>query len=224
MTLLSASLQFPTVVFTIGLGIALLYWVFVLLGMLDLDLFGGGDLAGAGKGLGDVIASGKGGAEALKGGHDADGLLGGVPVTISLSIVLLAGWCGSLLTMQYGGPSLASALGKWVPALVLPLSLVVAILIASVLVRPLRRVFRVTEAKSRRAYVGHACTISTGRVDAAFGQADLIDGGSSLVIQVRCDLPGSALGRGDRARIVGFDDAREAFVVEPDLHAEPSAP
>ena len=41
MTLIDASLQFPTVVFTIGLGIVLVYWLFVLLGALDIDLLGG---------------------------------------------------------------------------------------------------------------------------------------------------------------------------------------
>jgi len=40
--LLSASLTFPTVVFTVGLGIALVYWLFVRLGALDIDLFHGG--------------------------------------------------------------------------------------------------------------------------------------------------------------------------------------
>ena len=39
--LLAASLEFPTVVFTIVLGIVLVYWLFVLLGALDIDLFGG---------------------------------------------------------------------------------------------------------------------------------------------------------------------------------------
>ena len=36
--LIEAAVHFPTVVFTIGLGIALVYWVFVLLGALDLDI------------------------------------------------------------------------------------------------------------------------------------------------------------------------------------------
>lgn len=209
MTLIQASLQFPTVVFTIGLGIALVYWVFVLLGALDIDLFG--DAGGAGKGLGDALTAGKGGAQA---DGDGDGLIGTVPVTISLSVLLLAGWCGSLLTMHYAAPSLAPTFGKWLPALVLPATLIAAILVTSIAVRPLRKVFHVAEGKSRRDYIGHTCTIITGRVDHDFGQADLEDGGTVLRIAVRMDASERKLGRGDRALIIDYDNAREAYVVE----------
>lgn len=227
MTLLEASLQFPTVVFTIGLGIALFYWVFVLLGALDIDLLGGGhDVSGVAKGLGDVMTAGKGGAEALKLGHgDGDGDVDGdggfletiglstVPLTISLSVVVLAGWCGCLLIMSYGQPVLAG-LGRWLPLVVLPGVLVLAVIVASIAVRPLRKVFNVTEGKSNRDYIGHSCTITTGHVDAGFGQATIEDGGTVLVIAVRCDHK-SKLARGDRALVIDFDTAREAYVVEP---------
>ncbi|WP_437730544.1 glycine zipper family protein [Sorangium sp. So ce1335] len=44
---LAASLMFPAVIFTVVLALALIYWLFVLLGALDLDLLGGahGDAA-----------------------------------------------------------------------------------------------------------------------------------------------------------------------------------
>lgn len=212
MTLVQASLQFPTVVFTIGLGIALVYWVFVLVGALDIDLFG--DAGGAAKGLGDVLTAGKGGAEALKAHGDGDGLIGTVPITISLSVLLLAGWCGSLLIMHYAAPSLSPTFGKWLPALVLPLTLIAAIVVTSIAVRPLRKVFHVSEGKSRRDYIGHTCTIITGRVDHDFGQADLEDGGTVLRIAVRSDASGRKLGRGDRALVIDYDNAREAYLVE----------
>ena len=215
--LVQASLEFPTVAFTIALGIALVYWLFVLLGALDIDLFGHGgdvdvDVSGAAKGIGEAITGGaKGGAEALHGGHadlDADGDfdgggiwsglgLGAVPVTISVSIILLVCWSGSLLTMHYLIDG--SSIEGWFPAL---------------LVRPLAPVFALQEGKSNSDYVGHTCTVSTGRVDDGFGQATVEDGGTVLVIPVRCDQPGK-LGRGDKALIIEFDPARQAYVVEP---------
>lgn len=226
MTLLEASLQFPTVVFTIGLGIALFYWVFVLLGALDIDLLGGGhDVSGAAKGLGELAGAGKGASEALKVGEDGDGDvdgdggvldaigLGTVPLTISFSIILLAGWCGSLLLMTYGASAL-SGLGRWLPLVVLPGVLIAAVLVASIAVRPLRKVFNISEGKSNRDYIGHVCVVTTGRVDAGFGQATIEDGGTVLVIAVRCDQE-SKLARGDRALVIDFDTAREAYVVEP---------
>lgn len=223
MTLVDASLQFPTVVFTIGLGIALFYWVFVLVGALDIDVLGGADVSGAAKGLGDLAGSaGNGGAEMVKlGGKGEAGegdlmkLMGfsSVPVTISLSVILLLGWCGSLLVMNYGAAAL-SGFGRWLPLIALPTVLILAIIVASFAVRPLGKVFRVSEGKFNRDYVGHLCTVTTSRVDAGFGQATIEDGGTVLLVPVRCDQD-NKLARGDRALVIDFDTAREAYVVEP---------
>jgi hypothetical protein len=92
--------------------------------------------------------------------------------------------------------------------------IVIGIPLAGQLVRPLGPVFELKEGKSNRDYVGHFCTITTGKVDDGFGQATVEDGGTVLVIPVRCDKSG-ALGRGHKALIIDFDTAREAYVVEP---------
>lgn len=225
--LVVASLQFPTVVFTIVLGIVLVYWLFVLIGALDIDLLGGGDVdvSGAAKGIGDVLTGGaKGGAEAFHAGGDVDvdvdgdvdggglwhGLgLGDVPVTISVSLITLIAWCGALLSMHY-----VAGTAAWWSVVILVLAVVIALPIAAVLIRPIAPVFAVKEGKSNADYVGHACTITTGRVDDSFGQATIEDGGTVLIIAVRCDEPG-VLARGDKALIIDFDRDRQAYVVEP---------
>lgn len=230
MNLVEASLRFPTVVFSVGLSVALIYWVFVLLGALDINLFGGDadvDVSGAAKGVGDAITGGaKGGAEALKGGAealkgvdiDADvslwaGLgLGKVPITVALSAVFFVCWPLSLLAMHYG-PALVGT-GSWVGPAVLPATLIVGLPLAGLLVRPLGGVFELREGKSSRDYIGHTCTITTGRVDDGFGQATVEDGGTVLVIPVRCDRAG-ALARNDKALIIDFDPERHAYLVEP---------
>lgn len=214
--LLEASLRFPTVIFTIGLGIALVYWLFVLLGALDIDLFGGGDVSGATKGA----------AEAIKGVHaDGDGVHGGdggvwhalglasVPITISFSVIVLVCWVASLLGMSYASAAVGGLAG-WLPAVMLLLVIVVGIPVGGLLVRPLGPLFEMNEGKHNLDYVGFTCTITTGRVDDGFGQATVEDGGTVLVIPVRCDKPG-ALGRGHKAVIIDFDTSREAYVVEP---------
>lgn len=199
--LVEASLRFPTVIFSIGLGIALVYWAFVLLGALDIDVLG----------TGDASVAAKGGAEALK-GHDADLLgLGRVPLTISLSVVLLGGWCASLLGNYYGTRAFGDHL--WIPIAVLLLALLVALPVAAVCVKPLAPLFAVREGKSNKDYIGHTCTVTTGHVDDNFGQATVEDGGTVLVIAVRCDRPG-ALTRGAKALIVDFDPARQAYLVD----------
>jgi hypothetical protein len=228
--LATASLEFPTVVFTIVLGIVLVYWLFVLVGALDIDLFGGDvdiDVSGAAKGIGDVLTGGaKGGAEAFHadaggdvdagadGDVDGGGLwhglgLGDVPVTISVSLIVVTSWCGSLLVMHYAGGT-----GGWLRLVVLVVAVLVALPIAALLVRPLAPVFAVKEGKSNADYIGHSCTISTGSVDDNFGQATVEDGGTVLVIQVRHGERGK-LARGDKALIIDFDKVRQAYVVEP---------
>lgn len=241
MTLFDASLQFPTVIFTIGLLVALVYWLFVILGALDIDLLGGADdVSGALKGSGEALAGGdaltggvKGAAEAATGGAkgvnsiDTGASVGlwawlgltSVPVTVSASLVLLLTWSGSILAMHYGPSSLGTAL-----AIVMALAVVlVALPITGMLVRPLRPVFEVKVGKSNRDYVGATCTITTGHVDAGFGQATIEDGATVLVIPVRCDRP-DVLSRGARALVIDFDPARHAYVVEPvsDLLSSPT--
>ena len=240
--LLVASLQFPTVVFSIALGIVLVYWLFVLIGALDIDLFGGDvdvdvDVSGAAKGIGDVLTGGaKGGAEALHAGGDAGGELGGdadgdldggglwhvlglgdVPVTISASLIIVLAWVGSLLAMHTLG------IGGWWTVVVLVVAVVIALPIAALLIRPIAPVFTVREGKSNADYVGHVCTITTGRVDNGFGQAMVEDGGTVLDIAVRCELPGK-LARGDRALIIEFDRDRQAYIVEPSGDMLPGGP
>lgn len=218
--LFEASLRFPTVVFTIALGIAILYWVFVLLGALDIDLLGGGDVAGAAKGIGDIAGAAKGVGDvagAAKGAAakvDGPDLLGfsRVPMTISMSLVVLAGWVFSLLGSYYGTRLLGD--GVLIALLVLLAAVLLALPVAALVVRPLGPVFAIREGKSNKDYVGHLCTVTTGHVDDGFGQATIEDGGTVLVIAVRCDKPG-ALARGTKALVVDFDAERQAYIVEP---------
>jgi hypothetical protein len=229
MNLVDASLRFPTVVFSVGLSVALIYWVFVLLGAFDFDHGGHThvDVSGAAKGVGDAITGGaKGGAEALKGvdvdvdgdGGDGDASLwaalglGKVPITIALSAVFFVCWPLSLLAMHYA-PDLVGTAG-WVAPTILPATLIVGLPLAGLMVRPLGGVFALREGKSNRDYIGHTCTITTGHVDDGFGQATVEDGGTVLVIPVRCDRAG-ALARHAKALILDFDPERQAYFVEP---------
>ena len=135
--------------------------------------------------------------------------LGAVPLTISVSMIVLVCWCASLLSTTYiAGDS------AWLRAILFPLVIIVAFPIASLLVRPLAPVFKIKEGKFNADYVGSLCTITTNSVDTGFGFANIEDGHSLVQIAVRCDKPGK-LARGDKALIIEFDPARRTFVVEP---------
>lgn len=232
---LAAILAFPTAIFTILLGVVILYWLFVLLGALDVDLLGDADLDGGhdlhvdGHGHfdghhGDAHFDGHGHADHGHGhadhahdGHHAHGGiagliqalgLGGVPVTVMLSILILLAWSFCLGAMQLlGGGS-----PVWLVLAAALLSLVIAVPLTSLLVRPLRRFFITLPAPRHRDLLGKVCTITTLRVDERYGQAEIEDGGAGLIVQVRSNGP-VRLARGDRAII--FDYRDEVFLVAP---------
>ena len=228
---LNAILAFPTVLFTIPLGVVVVYWLFVLLGALDINLLGDADLDGHGHADGHLDAHGHadGHAHDGHGGHDchdghdhghADGHeggvagliqslgLSGVPVTLMLSLLILTGWVFCI-----GGTEL---LGRdapdWQANLAALLSLAAAVPVTGFLIRPLRRLFATVPAPQNRDLLGKICTITTLRVDERYGQAEVEDGGAGLIVQVRSTDPG-CLSRGDRAVI--FDYRDEVFHVAP---------
>ncbi len=251
---LAAILAFPTVIYTILLGVVIAYWLFVLLGALDINLLGDADLDGHGT---DLAVGGHGHADGLgahgahghadvhMAGHghdlhvdghghvhgdghadhhgDADGDagetgglagliqslgLGGVPVTLMLSLLILAAWGFCIAAMQL----LSAGAAGWLAVAVPIMSLGLAVPVTAVLIRPLRRFFTTIEAPRNRDFLGKVCTITTLRVDERYGQAEIADGGAGLVVQVRSTDPG-CLSRGDRALIFDYKD--EVFYVAP---------
>jgi hypothetical protein len=230
--LLATALSFPSVVYTVLLGVVLLYWLFVVVGAASVDLFGDG-ADGAFEG-GSVEGAAKGAAEGALGGHEGaaegaghhgeftgGGWLGAlrlrsVPATVVVSLIITFSW---LVTMV-AGPALASSgLSAGAQAALGAAALVLAPLLAlpptSLLVRPLARLFVThTAVRGRRDFVGKVCTVRTGTVDASFGEAVLAERGAEVIVRVRVD-GGPSLGRGDRALIVAFDEQRDAFTVAP---------
>lgn len=246
--ILALAVSFPTVVFTVLLGLSLIYWVFVLVGAVDLDGGAEGSLEGATKGVlegatkgalegatkgvleGSAKAALEGGADGLD-GADVDGgvlatlasalRLKDAPVTVILSFFSLFGWLGSSLAMM----SLGGALGLPSWAIGIPVFLVtsiVALLLTSLAVRPIAPLFQTRHAQRHVHLVGKVAVVSTGNVDEKFGQATLEDGGAGLILQVRAD-PKLGLRRGDRCLIV--DEEGGMFRIEKmtDLLADPGS-
>ncbi|MFC4532303.1 hypothetical protein [Sphaerisporangium dianthi] len=232
------ALGFPTVLFSFPLVVTVGYWILVLLGSAGIDMLDAGDAGEAGHGAGALSALG----------------LGGVPATVTVSLLLAVAWFASLAgTALLGVPSVAARTAVLVGA---SLS---AWLVTRVLVAPLRRVFAVHRSPSRDDFVGRTCVIRTGRVSSDFGQAEVrASDGSSAVIQVRqtqwpshapreglvaesaprggngFEPPAGdesaagherALRSGDTALIFAYDADGEFFWVTPyDAELEPDAP
>ncbi len=240
---LTQILAFPTVVYTVLLALILLYWMFVIVGAADIDLF---DLDGAADGFLDGAAEALDGAaealdgagealdgagEALEGAVDgADGAadasesglakllallrLRRVPLTISISFITLLSWMGSGIGMQVATLYASGLPPLLVGCVVGSLAFIVGVMLTSVLVRPLEPVFETHEGPTKADFVGKVCTVQTSRVDAQLGQGELRDGGDILVFQIRCDHENS-LTHGDQTLLAYYDKDRNAYIVEP---------
>jgi hypothetical protein len=233
------ALTFPSVVFTVLLGVVLIYWAFVMVGVIHIGEGSEGALDGhidgATKGMLEGATKG-----VLEGAVDhvgADGDLdldlddGGephgplaaimsalhlrsVPATVVFSLVVTFAWLVSVVTMQ--------SVTRLAPALVgAPLSfgvvlgsLILALPLTSIAARPLAKVFAPKHAPVKSDFIGRTCVVRTGSVTAKFGEATLHDGGAGLVVRVRVDGE-QQLGRGEQALIVDYDPERETYLVEP---------
>ena len=138
-----------------------------------------------------------------------------VPLTVSLSFVILFGWFLCFTAMAKVAPLLVDL----VPLLAVQAgaalgSFVGALPFASITARPFAPLFYIHKASRRRAFIGHTCELTTLRVDNRFGQAEISDGGAGLTVQVRCDHD-NALTKGGAALVVSFDEKREAYIIEP---------
>ncbi|GAA1033390.1 hypothetical protein GCM10009557_34980 [Virgisporangium ochraceum] len=200
---IEATLAFPTALFSFLLVVAVGYWVVVLLSLLDLDLF---DAAGVD--ADGVAAADSGIASAMT----AAGL-GGVPVTVVLTVLIAFAWFFSLAGNAFvGGIPLARAV-------VLPVALGGAYLGTRSIVVPVRRLLPHRPAPSRMDFVGRHCVVRTGQVGPDFGQAEVTaDDGSTAIIQVRLAAY-SLADAGWTALIYDYDAETEAFWITP---AEPA--
>lgn len=210
--LLDASFSFPAVIFSVAMIVVIAYWLIVLIGALDIDLLE----AHADINTAEVdVDSGAGIAGLLSGIG-----LGGVPVTVALSLVLAFGWFTSLVgTVVLRGAGFVTAVLVLLWIAIVVAALLVGWFFARLLVLPLRRLFPDDKAPSRHDFVGKLCLIKTSRVDAEFGQAEVTAAdGSTALIQVRrhaADEPQEDLTTGSAALIFEYDTGGEFFWVTP---------
>jgi hypothetical protein len=205
--LIPAMIAFPTVVFTILLGLVSIYWTTVIIAGLDVDIL---ELDAS------VDANASETLTALG--------LRGVPVTVWLSFFVLIAWVALLLASVLVGPLLQTVVGSLGSSVLIAVAgMTLSAVLTSFAVRPVRRLFAAQVGPKNLALVGKVCTVTTMRVDGEFGQAEIEDGGAGLLVQVRAAEPNN-LTRGSHALVFEYDDAESVYHVTevehgPDLRA-----
>ncbi|MFJ3141165.1 hypothetical protein ACIPJM_01680 [Streptomyces halstedii] len=193
---LSAALAFPAVLFGAALVVVICFWLLVLAGAAGHDSFDT-DL-------------------------DADTVgLGGVPVSVSLSLLVLVSWfvslTGSVLVLRSDATGTTRAL---LHVSVLVGALFIAWGVVRMVLRRFRRYFPAEPPPSRQDFVGQICTVRTGTVGADFGQAEVAAAdGSTAIVQVRQpeqpSTPGEPLTYGSTGLLYAYDAEGEFFWVSP---------
>lgn len=195
--LLSASTAWVNAPYTFALILVLLYWLSLIIGLVDIESFdwevdGGSDVdaAGVGKVLGFFN-------------------IGEVPFMIWVSIAVLGMWITSVLTNDFlGNESLLVA------AVILLPNLIVNSFVAKIVTTPLRRFFRELESDALESVdvVGSLARVKSGSVDSQFGQAEVPWEGADLVINVRT-RGDETLRRGDEVMVIEYLSDDDTYIV-----------
>lgn len=245
---LTAILSFPTVVFTVMLIVIVLYWLMVIVGAIGVDVLNIGEAAGGKiEGMvGGAVEAAAGKIEGVVGGkiegaiegaveskvegslegavHGAGGFLamlgfGKVPATVVISSLVLWSWALCLLAVKFGAEL---GLPAWSLQLAAPvLGVFLGGVLTGLLVRFASQFISHHEPLRSGGLVGKLCIVTTGRVDANFGQAQFSEDGNVITIEVRCDPPNSLLRRA-QAVILAYDPEHHIYTIE--AYDQPLAP
>jgi hypothetical protein len=173
--------SFPTAIFTFILAICVLYWLFAVLGIVDIDVLDidldldtdidtGSDVSTASAMAGVMLKFG----------------LDGVPVTIIISFLSLFGWLGSYYSVHFLSPIIPQGLFNILfGILVLIATFWLAVLMTSLIVKLLRPFFQKVEQQTVKRVLGQIAVVRTSKVNSTFGEVMLNDGGAGLILKVR---------------------------------------
>jgi hypothetical protein len=207
-SLLTAATAFPTAIYTVLLGVVLVYWLLAIIGLvdfessgidLDIETHADASVDDMGTIASYVVAFG----------------LHGVPFSIVVSLLVLVGWTLTFLAGVTLLTWVPTDILKWLVGLVVLLvAFALSIVITARLVRPLRGLFVHHSAQSNASLVGQTCRVLTGTVDERQGRAEVAQRGASLNIRVWSPSPNS-LKRGDTALITEYDAGTHRYLVMP---------
>jgi len=206
--LFAVASQFPTVIYSVLLGIVVIYWLIGMLGLIDLDFAGDVDIDA------DIDADIDVNVGGLTGLFLTFGLTG-IPFTLVISIIILICWLISFYLQLY---LLTWLPDGWLYYLIGALSDFVVFLISlpitAVVIRPLKGMFKSVETATSNHLVGKEAIIATGKVSATFGQARVFNEGAEILLDVRCDAE-HTLRMGDKALVIEYLTDSHTYIIAP---------
>lgn len=175
------------------------YWLFVILGALDIDVL---DLDLDLDTDADVGWFSSTGAVVLKFLN-----VGRIPTMVWLSMLALVLW---IISVVWHEP--VSVHDDWLALQVFLRNLVLAVIVTKIVTQPMLRLLAKSELRTSKDLLGKVCVISTPEATAQHGQAKVATEGAPLLLHVR--TRDAVLRKGDRATIVDYDPATLIYYVE----------
>lgn len=186
--------------FTIFLILVLLYWIVVIIGAADLELF-------EAEWMPDL--------EIDDGGGIMDSLLqllgvGEIPAMIIISLLALSGWCFSMVANYLFNSSQSLLIGA---GLLIP-NLIVTFFITSVFVRLIHKIIGPpAQDKEDQKIMYKVGVVTTSEITPSFGQVEIQTKGAPITINARTSGD-STLKKGDKALVFDEDKEKGIFFVE----------
>lgn len=183
-------INFPLTVMVV---LVVLYWIFVILGFLDIDLL---DF--------DLELDADGAEPGFFGKLAQLCHFGDAPFFVILSILFTSLWTISLLLNFYLNPNDSILLGL---VFLVP-NVAVSLVLTSIVVYPVHLVFKKLneDDNARKTVVGEICEVTTSRVDRRSGGAAVPTEAAPIVINARTTDDKEILEKGDKAIIVRMND------------------
>lgn len=200
---------------TILLGLVVVFWVFTLLGAigmdsldidvgadvdLDVDADADVDVDGGVEGIGDIPA-------ALLRLVNA----GSVPVTVVLSILVLAMWTVSITLNYYFNPTR----GVLLSAGFFFAALIVGVIATKIITQPLVPFMRRLKAAENAApVIGEVGVVRSIEIDSKFGQVEVArPDGAPALLNARLGPDAEPASRGSTVAIISLDEATGVYLV-----------
>lgn len=194
--------SWPTFPATVLLLLVTGYWLFVMLGALDFELF---DLDL------DLDFDADLDASILQVGFIPLKWLniGSVPTMLWVSVFAISGWMVSRL---WNSPAPHETFEWAADGQAILRDMGIAVFITKCLTQPLRGRFDPKPVNRAKDIIGGICKVTTSEVTESFGEAEYSTDGAPLKLRVRAEE--SDLTRGDEAVIVGFHREQNVYLIK----------
>ena len=189
-------LAFPTIIFSILLSVAVLYWLISLTGLIGSDF-----APDAGDGWVDF-----GGLMSTLG-------LKGVPLPLLITLILLWAWLTTYSVQVLFAPWLTGVVGIVVGCVLIPVALLLGLVLSALLVRPFHALLAEAQEPTQTRILGCVCQVTSPLVDQHNGRAEAHLDGAHLILQIRSNTP---LTRGSRAVFVEYSAEKNLYWVVPE--------